>query len=366
MTTYPWVIWKYLAKNFISWFLSVSIVLSSIVSVFEIVELFRRGSGKSYISFILILKMVFLKLPVVMEQIFPLIIFFSCFLCFRSLNQKLELVTIRASGLSMIQIVLPFLGVIVAFSALYLLILNPLASSMFSRFEHLENKLFKPQQDTLSIVKSGLWFKKKYDKGQVIIHSKKALKETLALKDITLYFFDKDNKFSKRLDSPEAFIKENKLILKKPWIAKNKQWSEQEQKDKTLTIALSLLSLEKNVKSPKSIPFYKLPQFINSMEEMGFSVIAHRVHWYRLLGSPFLYLAMVLWASFFSLRWQRQEKAIKEIGFSCIAVFSLYILSEVMRSLGLSGALSPGWSVILSVGLIFFSGCSFLLHLQER
>jgi|GEM_PF-2052617 len=363
---YPWILWKYIAKNYVSWFAGVFSVITVIIGIFETVELFRRGSGKSYVNLIIILKMVILKLPMVVEQVLPLVVFFSCFLCIRALNKKLEIIVIRSSGVSMIQIVIPFLMVMSLFSVAYLFIFNPLSSTMFSRFERLEAKLFKSQRDTLSVSQSGLWFKKSYRDGKVIVHSRKTSKEALKLEGVTLYFFDRDNIFEKRLDTEEALIKKSELILKNPWITKTKNWSEKVNGSKRVFVDLSFSSLEKSVVSPKSIPFYKLQGFIQSMEEMGFSVTAHKGHRYRLLGAPFLYLAMVLWAAALSLRWQRQEKTIKIIGFACIAVFSLYIFNEVIRSLGLSGVLSPGWSVILSIGVTFFSGCGLLLHLQEK
>lgn len=364
--TYPWILWRYIARNYIAWFSSVFLIIMVIIGIFETVELFRRSSGKSYINFIVILKMVILKLPMVVEQVLPLIIFFSCFLCIRALNKKLEIIVMRSIGISMIQIVVPFLAVASIFSLVYLFIFNPLSSTMFSRFERLESKFFKSQQDALSISNSGLWFKKTYNEEKVIVHSKKASKKSPKLEDITIYLFDKDNNFRERLDAKEAIMKKNELILQNPWVAKAKDWSKEEKSYRNIFIDLSLASLEESLASPKSIPFYKLQRFIESMSKMGFSVTAHRGHRYRLLGAPFLYLAMILWAAALSLRWQRQEKSIKIIGIACIAVFSLYIFNEVIRSLGLSGVVSPGWSVILSIGITFFSGCGLLLHLQEK
>lgn len=362
----PWTIWRYLAKSFATWFAMTSAVLTGIIGVVEIVELFRRTSGKAHIGFILILKLTLLKLPVIIEQMLPLIVFFSCFLCIRSLNQKLELIAIRSSGVSMIQIVVPFIGVMAIFSVLYLLVMNPLSSTMFARFESLETKLFRPRQDTLSIVNSGLWLKKMTPKGRVIIHSKKTSKENNMFTGITLYFFDENDGFTKRLDAEKAYLTGETLTLVKPWLLEGKNWAEKKDNDKKLTLRLSLTSLEENFASPKTIPFASLPSFINRMEEMGFSATLHRSHWFTLLSMPFMYFSMILWAAFFSLRWQRHQKMVNVIGLACVSVFSLYIINEITRALGLSGVLPPGIAVSLSVGLIFSSGCGLLVYLQEK
>ena len=57
--------------------------------------------------------------------------------------------------------------------------------------------------------------------------------------------------------------------------------------------------------SPETLSVWELPQFIAQAEEAGLSAARHKVHWYSILATPFLFLAMIMIAATFSLRTAR-------------------------------------------------------------
>jgi lipopolysaccharide export system permease protein len=123
--------------------------------------------------------------------------------------------------------------------------------------------------------------------------------------------------------------------------------------------------IQESFAPPETISFWKLPGFIALLEQSGFSSSRHKMHWYRLLSAPVVFVAMVLVGAAFSMRHFR----VSGLGFAAlgclIAGFGYFFLSDIANALGASGAVPvmiAAWAPPLSAALF---ALGLLLHLED-
>jgi len=128
---------------------------------------------------------------------------------------------------------------------------------------------------------------------------------------------------------------------------------------------LTLERIRGSFAPPETISFWKLPAFIQSLDEAGFSSNRHRMHWLGLLGLPVLFCAMLLVGAAFSMRHLRFG-GLGYMALGCVKTgFGYFFLSDISAALGASGTVPvpiaawapPISAVLLSLGL--------LLHLED-
>jgi lipopolysaccharide export LptBFGC system permease protein LptF len=114
-----------------------------------------------------------------------------------------------------------------------------------------------------------------------------------------------------------------------------------------------------------SAPFYSVPddllvvdlaRLIYDLEESGFSSRKFRVYYYSLLNKPFIFIAAVLIACFFSLGSSRNKNSILYIIAGIMFGLILYIGLSIIQAFGSSGMIPPFSSTwIISVIIISLS-----------
>ena len=128
---------------------------------------------------------------------------------------------------------------------------------------------------------------------------------------------------------------------------------------------LTFEKIQESFASPETISFWDLPDFINVMENAGFSALRHRLHWHTLLALPFLLCAMVLIAATFSLRLVRHGGTLLIVAGGIFVGFLSYFLSDIVYALGLSASLPIMLAAWSPVGISVFLGLAMLMHLED-
>ena len=100
-------IFLYLYKTKIIYIIISLIILTITVQIVDFIELTQANINKSNFSFNDILKMSFLKMPFLINEILPFVVIISTSFYFKSLIDNNELVSIRNLGLSIFSIFYP-------------------------------------------------------------------------------------------------------------------------------------------------------------------------------------------------------------------------------------------------------------------
>ena len=350
----------HLGRQFLIGFFVVMAGLMGIILLFDLAELTQRATNRESVGFLVVLQMAFLQLPFLMQKILPIGVLFGAMFTFLRLTRTNQLVISRGVGVSAWQFLAPSLILAVVIGAFAVTVFDPFSSSANSRFEQLEARYLRGQSSLLAVSPSGLWLRQSNPEGQSVIHAQRVSQQGEELTDVTIYLYQGTDHFSGRLDASSAMLRDGFWQLNDVLITGPDQATRREDTFR-LETSLTISQIQDSFAAPETLSFWELPAFISTLRDAGFSALNHRIHWHTLLSSPMLLFAMVLIAATFSLGAARRGFSGLLIAGGVFAGFLLYVVSDVVLALGLSGAIPvvlAAWapatiSTLLGIAAIF-------------
>lgn len=361
---------QYLARTYIFNFAFLLFALLSIVYLFDTVELIRRASKFTDVPMGVVLQMGFLKLPEVGQILMPFAILFSAMFTCWQLTKRSELIVVRSAGFSAWQFLTPLLIVACFIGLLQMSVINPLGALLLGKFERMEQQLLDREQSEIALFKDGLWLRQNIiptvsDKnGYVILYAQSVDQPDWALNNVSVFFFNGDNKFYKRIISDDA------KLTPGYWTLGNAKVFESSQDPAHISFFklptdLTITDIEESFSSPETMSFWRLPSHIKTLEETGFNAQRLRVHYQNLLSQPLMFMAMVLLAATVSMRPPRFRGAAMLFGIGIFMGFAVFFISSFLQALGASGQIPvflAAWSPALITTLL---GVSVMMNLED-
>jgi lipopolysaccharide export system permease protein len=357
-------LFTYFARHFISYVLSIFLIIMAIIFLLDVVEFLRRGASKETVSMALILEMAILKAPSIGYKILPFAVLFGSMMAFAKIVNSSELVAAHAAGLTIWQILIPSISVVLIIGVLWIAAINPISSALTAKFESLENRVLRNQNNALSLSPGGLWIREKNPNGHSVLHARAISNDGATLSNVTIFIFKNEDEFSSRIDAKHAKLKTGFWELNDTVLITDDGVPKKVASSKLLT-RLTVDNIQDSFASPTTMSFWDLPQFISVLEKAGFSAVRHRLHWHALLASPLLLCAMVLIAATFSLRLSTRTGSKKWILAGLFFGFFLYFMTDLVFALGLSGRIPEvfaAWTPVMVTTLI---GITSLLYLED-
>jgi lipopolysaccharide export system permease protein len=119
--------------------------------------------------------------------------------------------------------------------------------------------------------------------------------------------------------------------------------------DNTYLLATNLTAeqVTQSFVPPESVPFWRLPEVRDRTERAGLDATAYALQYQKLLARPLLFVAMVLVAASFSLRFFRFGGVARMVAGGVASGFVLYVMTKVVGDLGGAGLISTqvaAWS----------------------
>ncbi len=331
---------KYLISNFMKWFLITSGAIGFIFALFDLMELFRRTSGKADIGIDLVLKMFLFRFPNFFQEILPFILFFAAIIAFWRLNRNQELLIIRASGVSIWQILTPLAGTALLIGLIDLLVINSFSARMLDKFYNLENKYIYQEQTPFSISKNGFWLRETLKDKQVILHATHFDAKAQTLYNVSAYAFDEDDRFIERFDAKQGILTDGHLQLNHGWHLLKDGFPEQFTTHQ-LNTTLSVNSIQESFSDPKTLTFYSLRSYAKLLETSGLSATQYFMQWHTLLARCIWLAVMVVLAATFSMAPLRSGGTVRLLIGGISITFLLYFLRDMTYALGSAGNLPP-------------------------
>ncbi len=354
----------YIARQFLAGFLLILAGLAAVIFLVDFVELLRRGAGRADVNLNIMLQLALLKLPITVEKVVPFGILFGGLYTFWRLTRTSELVVARASGTSVWQFLTPAVIVAVLVGIFMNTIVNPIGATFLLRYEQLESKLLQGKDDLLSVSESGLWLRQSDPRGQSVIHAERMTSDDMALRGVTVFLFDGQNRFLRRIDASDAKLSDGAWHLSDVLVTAPNTPSRQ-QASYSLPTDWTPNKIRDSFSPPETLSFWHLPGFIALLDKAGFTATRHRVHWYSLLAMPVMLAAMVLIAAAFSLRMSRRGGVALLIASGVLFSFFVFFLSDVVFAMGLSGSIPPFLAAITPAAMTTLIGISILLHIED-
>jgi lipopolysaccharide export system permease protein len=377
----------YLARNYTLNLIILLLGLLSVIYLFDTVELIRRASKHSDIPISIVLQMGLLKLPEVGQTLFPFAVLFSAMYTFWQLTRRYELIVVRSSGFSVWQFLLPMAAIGVVFGVLQITTINPIGAVFISKFEDMERVHLKRQKNQIAVFEEGLWLRQPVlidatpeeipveepiismhtpaiVEGYVVVHAQNVEQPEWILKNVTVFYFTKDNKFLQRIDAKSAKLSEEFWHLKDVTIHKTGAAMEFNE-SYALPTTLTMRDIQESFSSPESMSFWKLPSYIKTLEQTGFDATRLKIYYHNLLSQPLMFCAMILLAAAVSMRPPRAKGTFIMIASGVFIGFIVFFLSSFLQAMGSSQQipiLLAAWSPAL---IAFLLGLSVMMNLED-
>jgi lipopolysaccharide export system permease protein len=347
-----------------NWALIVTLAVSSIMAIFDFTELFRRAATKSNVGVGLLFKMLLLRFPTHIQEILPFIVLFGAVLAFWRLNRNTELVVMRASGLSIWQILTPMISIALLLGVFDLVFLSPLSAKLMGRFDILQNRYLNEHAETSTVSETGLWFKDKHDKTDRVIRVGRIDFNQNMLYGVSVYEFDPTNTFATRTDAHLAQWDNNGFRLYNGWQVKPGHVAQKFNELQFATL-LNLHNIQDSFANPKTLPFWSLIYYANLMEQSGLSGQRYMLRWHSLLAGCIWLGVMVILAASFSLNPLRSKRTSLMIGTGVLLSFLLYFFRDMSAAMGHAGTIPSILAAWAPTGVTAIFAATKLLYSED-
>lgn len=354
---------RYLALQYLIWFLAFFVGLTSIIYLFEVAELMRRTADLADATLGIILRMGAYKLPDTIEKILPFVVLFSSMFTFWRLTRSQELIIARASGVSAWQFLAPAFIVTLIFGCINVTLINPLGASMISRYQSMEAKYLR-RGPSLELTGAGLWLRQEEAEKKYLLHADQVSLTPLTLQPVIAFVYDKNDAYLGRIDAPKAVLEGQTWVITDAWF----NWDDQDatfEKEFRLNTTLTLEKIQDSMAPPNAISFWQLPRFIRALRSVGLPPARHELKLQMLFAQPILLCAMIFFAAAFSLRLNRRGGILNAMMAGMLTGSLVFSLNNVVTALGSNQTLPvilAAWTIPL---LALIAGQTTLLYLED-
>jgi len=358
------VVNKYLGKEFTKVVFNTLLIffcIGFIMNLLEEYNFFKDIDVSLYLPILLSAIIV----PSLLYNMFPFIILLSGIWFFLKIRKSDEVTAMKVSGMSNFSIMLIPSLVSVLIGIFFITSLNPITSALVKKYEIIKGSYERDQDYLAAITKNGIWIKEKNLNRNNIIRSSNL--ENDRLMNVTIYQFDQDNNFIKRIEAESANIKTSKWSLKKVKIidADGNILSES-----TKSISYNSIYDIDKIKSLYSnletISFWNIKNEIKLLEERGYSTKQMQTKLQRSFAFPFFLLAMVILSGVFTLGMKFKENSFAYAFIAIITCVLVYFFNDFSAALGRTEKLSVEVAVWMPILIIFIFSAVGLIYANEK
>lgn len=355
----------YLAKRFFFSILFTTIILTSIVTLIDFMELTRRLSDKAFDTGPIVAEMLLLKMTDQILQLTPFAILIGTLMCFAKLTKNHELVVIRASGVPARNFLIAPMIVCIGIGLFNLFVLDPFSSTTLKNYQKLESRVF-PGSATGFLTQGGhIWLRQDGAENNLLIYAQKVLDNGRRLENASVFVTNKDGEFLNRIDSPNMRLRTGKWLIDTPIILKPGEGSSKINSFE-LETTLTPETIRNSFTSPRTLNLWELKEFINKLENTGFPTQTHEMEWQKLIASPALILAMFLIAAPFSLQFSRNQGMARMIMVGIAFGFAFYFFTNFISAFGIAGGIDITLAAWLPTAIAGLLGLSLFIHFREE
>ena len=358
------IINKYLSKEFIKIMFNASLIffcLGIIMNIFEEINFFKDFDVGLYIPITLSL----LYVPSLLYNMFPFIILLSGIWFFLKIRKTDEATAINVSGMSNFSIILIPSILVILLGIFFITSINPITSVLVTKYETIKGNYERDKEYLAAITENGIFIKEKnLDKNNII---KSSYLENENLIDVTIYEFDNNNEFVRRIEAESANISSLK------WSLKNVKIIDVDGKVVSKNIKeLSYISMYdiKKIKSLYSnldtISFWNIKNEINLLKERGYSTKEMDAKLQRSYAFPFFLLSMILLSSVFTLGIKFKENNWTYVFIAIIASVLIYFFNDFSAVLGKTEKLPIEIAVWMPLAIIFIFSAVGIIHANQK
>ena len=343
---------KYIIQEYLKSLLIVLAVMLSIIIFINFLDEFTFFKAKKDLKFFTFLLFVLLKIPNALINLFPFIVLFSGIVFFLKIYNYNEIISLRIIGYSNIQILI--VPALTSFVIGYFLIFFfvPFSSSLLKYYEELRGD-YKETKNLIFINDTGIWILDKNNQEKNIIRIEKIDKNFLRIEKITIYNYDNNNNFIKRIDAEEGLINEKSWELNKVYvISANNRIKENYLKNFHYENNININELKNIYKNTETTSLLNISKEIVVLEDKGYSTIDLKIRYQKLISLPIYLFAMSILSGLMIINLGKTSGHLRYGVYGVIISITIYFLNDLSITIAKTGIISVDFSVWIPIFLI--------------
>ena len=349
---------KYLTKEILKCFV---MVLSVVLGLYLIVEFFNRADNfmEAGLPIARLMRYLLLKLPQNIVQITPIGILLAVLVAFGLMNKRNEIIALKSGGVS----VYFFLRAVMAIAVLLGIILFFLSETLVPITISKANRIWLTEVKKKAAVptkQKNIWIKG----NRAIYFIKYFNPRDQSISGVTLNYFNKEFKLSRRVDADRAVYHKNQWIfydiMEQEFNVKSKTYDVRFYPQRTEVVDILPEDLHRVFKKSEEMNIVELFSYIQEVELEGYDATAFRVDLHARFAFPVLAIIVCIIGIGIAVKRKGHEGPSVSIAFGAAVVFIYWVLHSFCLSLGYGGMLPP--FVAAWISNIIFS-CYAVLNL---
>ena len=354
----------YISKRFMFWGVSLLFFGAVILFVSDLLELVRRTRDFEGYEFSDVSLIAILRLPSLLEQLFPFIALLAGIITFLSLNRYHELVMVKAAGLSVWQIIKPIFLITLVFGILGVIAFNPISIHLKKISDETGEHLFALTGTSFLSAQENIWIRQDSEEGEFIFFATNTNSSRTEFFDVSIIFLGSESKFGERTVAPKAILKQNywELFDAKVFYPNSNSVDFSTLKIKTY---LTQTEINQRIAEPESVSFWELPSIINLTEKAGLPAYRYTLQFHTILSLPLLLTAMVIIAASVAMSYSKMGSPGRIFLVGILTGFILYMMTQFIKNLGGAGMIPPIFAAWSPGVIATMAGILILLYREE-
>ena len=352
---------KYIIKNFINKFITISIIFFSLVIILSILEEISFFKNLE-VNFLFPYLLTFLSAPITLFEMFPFIFLLATQFLFFDLFKKEELNLLKSNGMSNLKIIK-----ILFFSSLLMGIFTVIiyynaASKLKFFYTDIKNKFSNDNKYLAVVTDSGLWLKDEIKENTFIVKATN-IKDNYLI-NVIIYEFNENFNLVKTIQSEKIDI-ENKR-----WMAGSSTITE-----KNISNEVENLQIETNFNQEKinnlfsnisTLNILELFDLKKDYENLGYSSDEILIHLLKLFSTPFFYGVLTVMSSIIMFNFKKDRSLFFHIILGILMSVIIYYINFMFTSLGNNGKIPVVISIFLPILFISIFAIIGLIRVNEK
>ena len=353
---------KYIIKNFLKKFLTISFIFLTLVIILGILEEISFFKNLE-VNFLYPYFITFLGAPITLFEIFPFIFLIATQFVFYDFFKKEELNLLKVNGLSNLKIIKILFFTSIIIGIVTVMFYYNGASKLKYFYTDIKNKFSNDNKYLAVVTDSGLWLKDESNDTTLIIKAN-YIKENFLI-DVVINKFDNNFNLVQTIQSRKANIENKKWIIESPTLTKE-NISTQEVENFELNTNFDKKKINGLFSNISTLNLIELFDLKKDYEKLGYSSDEIEIHLLKLFSTPLLYGALTILSAIIMFNFRRDKSLFFHIILGILMSVVIYYINFIFSSLGNSGRIPTIASIFLPLLFISLFSIIGLIRINEK
>ena len=353
---------KYIIKNFLVKFITVSLVFLSLIYIMGILEeikFFKNNNTNFFLPYLLTL----LNVPITLFETFPFILFISTQLFLFDFFRNDELDLLKKSGVDNLKIIKIVILLSVLIGIFNVFIYYNFASKLKFYYSDIKNNFSKDNKYLAMVTESGLWIKDEINGKKYIIKSN-SIKDDFLFENI-INEFNSDFELIRTIQADKIDITTNNWLIYNPTTMID-NINEKIQGNMELSSNFNSEKIKNLFSNIASFDLFKLYELKEDFKKFGYSTDEINIQLLKLYTTPLLYGILSILSIVIVLNFTKNKPILFHLICGVMLSVIIYYINFIFNSLGINGKIPLYSSVLFPFFLLTTVSLIGLLRINEK